>query len=102
MRPYHRRSRSADLFQKTGEKYNLAESIKRAENDGYMNFINVERNHQIGPSMKRQKEKNNINVERSSQKASLLICRTPSESDLCNNVSNSIEVNNFFCNWTYL
>lgn len=37
-RPYHRRSRSDDLFQKTKQKFDLEESRKRAENDGYLKF----------------------------------------------------------------
>ncbi|XP_030749447.1 uncharacterized protein LOC115877433 [Sitophilus oryzae] len=40
-RPYHRRTGSDDLFQKSWHKYNLKESLKRAERDGYKNFLDT-------------------------------------------------------------
>lgn len=84
-RPYHRRSRSDDLFQKTKQKFDLEESRKRAENDGYLKFT--------------LPESGLLDKKSGKKKERPIGCLTTAETVICNNKPTNIQVRiNVHCN----
>ncbi|XP_066253712.1 uncharacterized protein [Euwallacea similis] len=83
-RPYHRRSRSDDLFQKSKQKYDLEESRRRAENDGYLKFIHPE----IGP------QSDGSSAQDRNKKNRLVGYLATAETVICDNKPKNIEITN--------